>query len=403
MDCESELSPAKLSATIACQSSGRASTRHSEVWVRLWMGLDINRKPRGARSAVQHRRSSSPAHMQRSTVRHKALCNSHKLSHLCFREPQTVGASGRHAGKSCLCLSKSLCRARLRTAMLQPFAVPAFLHETPCQACQCPVMASRNLTGRRRNDDATQFAIFVTRGLESLMRCVEHWYVSTSPRTQRRLCNLVHRRTLMVERHIAEPWYIPSANAQMLSAEDAGYWSKVADGMYLSYLCRKKACMFFGGNHVETWIMSRSLCQLRCPMCGCLYNTGQPEEGEVIAKRVLTITDPLTGKVTHIPTEELDPISQHFLNNWIELTAQDMQNQDPVPEGACPFWVRLPYRPNSHTTYIDPIDWDVTRQVRAGHVLGLHLSDVEDACDTWTDWPGLITFFADAVKERRCM
>ena len=207
----------------------------------------------------------------------------------------------------------------------------------------------------------------------------------------------------MIERHIAEPWYIPSANAQMLSAEDAGYWSKVADGMYLSYLCRKKACMFFGGNNVETWIMSRSLCQFRCPMCGCLYNTGQPEEDEVIAKRVLTITDPRTGKVTHIPTEELDPISQHFLNNWIELTAQDMQNQDPVPEGACPFWVRLPYRPNSHTTYIDPIDWDVTRQVRAGHVLGLHLSDVEDACDTWTDWPGLITFFADAVKERRGM
>jgi hypothetical protein len=125
--------------------------------------------------------------------------------------------------------------------MLQPFAVPAFLHETPCQACQCPVMASRNLTGRRRNDDATQFAIFVTRGLESLMRCVEHWYVSTSPRTQRGLCNLVHRRTLMIERHIAEPWYIPSTNAQMLSAEDAGYWSKVADGMYLSYLCRKKS------------------------------------------------------------------------------------------------------------------------------------------------------------------
>ena len=147
--------------------------------------------------------------------------------------------------------------------------------------------------------------------------------------------------------------------------------------------------------------MSRSGCQLRCPMCGCLYNVGHPEEDEVVAKRVLTITDPLTGKVTHIPTEDLEPHDQHFLNNWIELTARDMQNQDAVPEGACPSWVQLPYRPNSHTTYIDPTDWDDTRQVQAGYVWGLRLTDVEDACDTWTYWTALITVFADAVKERR--
>ena len=50
-----------------------------------------------------------------------------------------------------------------------------------------------------------------------------------------------------------------------MSAEEASHFSRVMEGMYFSYLCRKSNCMFFGGNNVETWIKSKEGVPLSVP------------------------------------------------------------------------------------------------------------------------------------------
>jgi hypothetical protein len=222
-----------------------------------------------------------------------------------------------------------------------------------------------------------------------------------------------------VERCASDPSYAASTNARTMSAEEASYFTKIADGIFVSFLCRKKGCMFFGANNVQTWVKCKCKYQFRCPMCGYQHQPFATPGDDVQAKRVLSVVDPVTGNMMHIPTQNPDSTDERFLNKMIEATARDIKTQDDyqqwwnsaycdvqallAKEAACRAWEKMPYNKASHVAYIDPNAWDETMQLNAGFVMGLRLTDVEAARQPFSDFNGLISVFANFVAASKAM
>ena len=72
-------------------------------------------------------------------------------------------------------------------------------------------------------------------------------------------------------------------------------------------------------------------------------------------------------------------------------------------EGACRAWVKMPYNKANHVSHIDPNAWDETRQLKAGFAMGLRLTDVEAARQSYSDFNGLISVFANFVAASRAL
>ena len=222
-----------------------------------------------------------------------------------------------------------------------------------------------------------------------------------------------------VERCAKDPAYAASTDARTMSAEEASYFSHVMKGMHWSYLCRKKQCMFFGGNNVETWIKENKGYRCRCPMCGYLHQPWKTTPDDVPAARVLTVTHPLTGELMHIPTINPAAEDEGWLNQMIEVTARNMQTEDDVQklwdrtvgdvnqwlarEGVCRAWTKLPYRPEQHRAFVDTNAYDATRQEQNGYVMGLKLTDLDAARQPYTDFNGLISVFANFVAASKAL
>ena len=216
-----------------------------------------------------------------------------------------------------------------------------------------------------------------------------------------------------VERCARDPSYAAATDARTMSAEEASYFSHVMKGVHWSYLCRKKQCMFFGGNNVETWIKANADYHFRCPMCGYLHQPWKTTSDDVPAARVLTVTHPLTGELMHIPTVNPTSEDEAWLNQMIEVTARDMKTEDDVQkwwdkavgdveqwlarEGVCRAWTKMPYRPEQHRAFVNTNAYDATRQVKNGYVMGLKLTDLDAARQPYTDFNGLISVFANFV------
>jgi hypothetical protein len=121
----------------------------------------------------------------------------------------------------------------------------------------------------------------------------------------------------------------------------------------------------------------------------------------------------------HIPTENPASEDERFLNNMIEVTARNIETQDDfqkwwnsaygdvqawlAKEGACRAWVKMPYNKANHVAHIDPRAWDETRQLKAGFVMGLRLTDVEAARQPCSDFNGLISVFANFVAASKVL
>ena len=222
-----------------------------------------------------------------------------------------------------------------------------------------------------------------------------------------------------VERCANDPSFAASTDARTMSAEEASYFAKIADGICFSYLCRKKDCMFFGANNAQTWIKSKSKYQFRCPMCGYQHLPFATHGDDVPAKRILTVVDPLTGEMLHIPSENPASDDERFLNNQIELTARDIQTQEDfhqwwsraygdvkawlAREGACRAWMKMPYNPAKHAAPVHRGAWDDSEQLKNGFVMRLRLTDVQAARQPFSDFNGLISVFANFVAASKVL
>jgi hypothetical protein len=222
-----------------------------------------------------------------------------------------------------------------------------------------------------------------------------------------------------VEQCAKDPSYAPKTDARSMSAEEASYFAKVMEGIYFSYLCRKKNCMFFGGNNVETWIKEIKGYRFRCPLCGYKHSPWKTGSEDVPAKRVLTITSPLTGEVMHIPTENPVSEDEKWINNMIEATAQKIENEGDAQqwfmkaagngeqrlarEGACREWRKFLYEPRQRQAFVLESAWDTSRQKKNGYLLGLKLTDIDDARQPFSDFNGLISVFANYVAASRAL
>ena len=176
---------------------------------------------------------------------------------------------------------------------------------------------------------------------------------------------------------------------------------------------------FFGGNNVETWIKHRKSYHFRCPMCGYQHQPHATTLGDIAAKRVLTITDPLSGNLMHIATENPASEDDKFLNQMIEVTARDIQCEGDLQnwyssatgavqtwlkqEAACRSWTCWAYDPRRHEAHVDTISFDVSIQMQRGWVLGSRLTEEEAAKQPFTDFNGFISVFANYVAASRAM
>ena len=89
--------------------------------------------------------------------------------------------------------------------------------------------------------------------------------------------------------------------------------------------------MFFGGNNVETWVKHKGHAWFRCPMCGVQHKPWATDDvTDVKAKRVLTLTCPMTGNLLHIPCENPASQDDRWINNGLAVAPRDLL----IPEGA---------------------------------------------------------------------
>ena len=85
---------------------------------------------------------------------------------------------------------------------------------------------------------------------------------------QQAMESVVHDWMKEVSKCADDPSYAPTTDARTMTAYEASYFSSLGHGIFWSYLCRKKACQFFGPNDAATWIQSKGHYWFRCPLCG---------------------------------------------------------------------------------------------------------------------------------------
>ena len=80
-----------------------------------------------------------------------------------------------------------------------------------------------------------------------------------------------------VEEMAEDPSMSCSVDARTLTATECSYLTRIADGWYISFICRMPTCMFFGMNDALTWVQEInkwgefSDSHFRCPRCGEEY------------------------------------------------------------------------------------------------------------------------------------
>ena len=208
--------------------------------------------------------------------------------------------------------------------------------------------------------------------------------------------------------------FLPGTGPRTMTKDEVHQFSRVRKNIYLSKLCRNQSCLFFGGNNVDTWIRSRTGFGDRCPMCGREWRPWKrPDASDVPATRVLTLRNPLTGEWMHIPTRLSGSQNLRLINDLIEVTARDMQNESEweqwnqeikgdvqgwlARETTCEAWSKFPYCRSSHLSHKDRSAWDDTRQMKNKYVMGLKLTDVEAARQPFEDWDTLFREWTDNV------
>ena len=132
-----------------------------------------------------------------------------------------------------------------------------------------------------------------------------------------------------LQKAVDDPTYAGSTHAQTLSSKEASYLTTLFKGVTLSFACRYPDCLFFGQNDGMTWPEEHGHYRFRCPSRGRKAQPWTTMSGQVQGLGfVLTITDPITEEVTHIPTVWPPTQDEQWVNNMIEMTARDIKTAE---------------------------------------------------------------------------
>jgi hypothetical protein len=143
------------------------------------------------------------------------------------------------------------------------------------------------------------------------------------------ICHEINQEYLVnLDAAVKDPMNACSVDGHTLTAIEASYLTNVQEGIAFMFLCRMPDCLFFGMN--SQWVEHMSRHWFKCPCCGEQYRPGADYKNSVEAKRVLQITDPVTGELTRIPTVWPPSEEMGWLNKQIELHARDIKTPEDV-------------------------------------------------------------------------
>jgi len=232
------------------------------------------------------------------------------------------------------------------------------------------------------------------------------------------------RYLAMIGEAAEDPSMACPIDARTLTATESSYLTNIAAGWSFSFICRMPKCMFYGMNDAMTWVpeitqWGLSDYHFRCPRCGEQYSPGTTKKGEVAASFCMSITDPTTGVVEHVPCAWPPSPNLEWINNQIEIHARDMKTEADldgwlnrtkldikklIQEQSVPgYFDKLPVGENCIWRCEESGKWHLAPIKERGYVMGRHFTDVEAARQPYNNWNELIGIFASHLRANREM
>jgi hypothetical protein len=119
-----------------------------------------------------------------------------------------------------------------------------------------------------------------------------------------------------IEREAACPEYACSVDGRVLKAREISWLTNVAEGISLSFCCRRPDCLYYGMN--SQWLNLSGSNRFRCPVCIDEYKPTSTTSGQVEFSFVLAMTDFTTGRRVAIPAMWPEGKDMAWLNKNIE-------------------------------------------------------------------------------------
>lgn len=130
--------------------------------------------------------------------------------------------------------------------------------------------------------------------LEMLVTCLGAAFLKAEPAVQKAMTICTQQYMHEVQEGAKDPTTVTSVPREEYIA---GTWlTEVAEGLWLSWTCRQRACRWFGGNHM--WIKNIRRERYRCPSCGSEYAPFKIAPNLHNCQKALTVRCPLSGECT---------------------------------------------------------------------------------------------------------
>jgi hypothetical protein len=229
----------------------------------------------------------------------------------------------------------------------------------------------------------------------------------------------------MVEKNAEDPSMACPVDARVLTATECSYLTNIATGWTFSFICRIPTCMFYGMNDAMTWVAEvlaggiLSDYHFRCPCCGEQYSPGKTSKGEIAASFCMSITDPETGLVEHVPCTWPPSNDLAWINNQIEIHARDMKTpadldgwlnrtkldiKKLIKEQSVPgYFEKLPIGQDCIWRCEQSNKWNLAPIKERGYVMGRKFTNLDAARTPYSNWNELIGIFASHLRASREM
>jgi hypothetical protein len=151
----------------------------------------------------------------------------------------------------------------------------------------------------------------------------QRWQVDFQQRSEqskvaaRQVCQTYLENLEKMARSVEEPL---RHEALQFTATEAEYFTKVSENICISFLCRRKECLFFGRN--DMWIKEADHRHFRCPLCGMRYQPWVEKMGWVKASKVLMLEDPIGGTSVVLPCSWPQTAEDNWIMQQTELFAK---------------------------------------------------------------------------------
>ena len=227
----------------------------------------------------------------------------------------------------------------------------------------------------------------------------------------------------MVEKNAEDPSMACPIDARVLTATECSYLTNIATGWTFSFICRIPTCMFYGMNDAMTWIAeilaggTLSDYHFRCPRCGEENKPTTAGKNQVKASFCMSITDPETGVVEHVPVTWPPSNDLAWINNQIEIHARQMETpadldawmnrscldiKKLIQEQSIPgHFVKLSVGQDAIWRCEQSNKWNMAPIKERGYVMGRHFTDIESAREPYSNWNELIGIFASHLRASR--